>query len=101
METANDNYTDDEKQTASDTGDDIYLSHNYVVDNISALRELKITSDEITVTVKGYYAPGDGGGGIFYWDSSSAKQDDGGIYIKTAEEREKGRFVRFGTITAT
>lgn len=94
METANDNYTDDEKQTASDTGDDIYLSHNYVVDNISALRELKITSDEITVTVKGYYAPGDGGGGIFYWDSSSAKQDDGGIYIKTAEEREKGRFVR-------
>lgn len=63
-----------------------------VVDSVADLRALTVTADEMTVTLLGFYEPGDGGQGIFFWNDRETAPDDGGIYIKCANE--KGRFVR-------
>ena len=41
-----------------------------------------VPTSPVTVNVKGYSIPGDGGGGAFYWDSTSAATDDGGTIIR-------------------
>src|SRR5206468_2751891 len=46
------------------------------------------------VAIRGYYAPGDGGGGQFYWDANSTDGDDGGITIAPTSNRSSGRWKR-------
>ncbi len=70
-----------------------YSGKYYIVENIEEHRKLNVTTEQATVTVKGYYTANDGGGGTFYWNYVSNKDDNGGTIIKT-ENNEKGRFIR-------
>ena len=81
-----DNSEDVSKPTAE------HASGVLVVDNIAELRELNVDSEDLTVSLLGYYEPGDGGQGIFFWSDKSATPDNGGTVIKCANE--KGRFIR-------
>lgn len=64
---------------------------NYVVSDVEALLSLEPKETRAIVIVKGYYAPGDGGGGTFYYDSASRIDENGGTVFKG---KARGRFVR-------
>lgn len=52
------------------------------VDTIAALRAYAVPATAMSISVLGYYAPGDGGGDTFYWDSASTAADNGGTIIR-------------------
>lgn len=54
---------------------------------VSSIEDLRLTAATSAgiISVKGYYAPGDGGGGIFYWDSLSTSTDNNGTIIKVTD----------------
>ncbi|OLV20112.1 hypothetical protein [Deinococcus marmoris] len=54
------------------------------VGTIAALRTNPIRRANATIRVRGYYAPGDGGGGVYIWQEGSYPADDGGMYIRHA-----------------
>ena len=62
--------------------------------SISKLRRRVAQSADETVTVKGYYKPGDEGGGLFYWDPTSVAPDNGGTIIKPDDGQTEGRWKR-------
>lgn len=63
------------------------------VSNIAALRLL--TGDTaLHVSLRGYYAEGDGGGGLFYWGATSPATDNGGTVIKPTAVSGNGRWLR-------
>ncbi|HVI44248.1 MAG TPA: hypothetical protein VM802_05245 [Chitinophaga sp.] len=64
------------------------------LDSIENLRTVtSLPSATETYVVRGYAAPGDGGGGNFHWDATSTANDDGGIIIK-ANQFATGRWRR-------
>jgi hypothetical protein len=64
------------------------------VENLAALRALQVPPVEPCVLVRGYLAPGDGGGGIFYWDDPSTDPEDMGIVILPDAQPAQGRWRR-------
>ena len=64
----------------------------YVVETMADLRAMTVTEKDVTVSLLGYYEPGDGGQGIFFWNDGKTGPDDGGTLIKC--QNEKGRFSR-------
>ena len=69
-----------------------HRSVSLVVNTVADLRALTVDVDDVTVTLLGYYEPGDGGQGIFYWNEKETNADNGGTFIKC--QNEKGCFVR-------
>ena len=61
---------------------------------LADLRALSAVSGNADVTVRGYYAAGDGGGGQFYWDANSTDADDRGVTIVPASNPSTGRWKR-------
>lgn len=59
--------------------------------SIAELRSLSPSQND-TVSVLGYYAPGDGGGGQFWYDQGSTSADNGGTII--APTSAPGRWLR-------
>lgn len=52
------------------------------IGTVATIADLKaIAIPQGTLTVLGYYAPGDGGGGTFTWDALSSDGDNGGTII--------------------
>lgn len=51
---------------------------------VKSIAELKATSPGFvdSVSVLGYYSPGDGGAGIFYWDAAATEADNQGTVIE-------------------
>lgn len=87
--------TPSETDTSSAEGSQAEIEHvsgTAVVNNIEELRALTVDEPDVTVTLLGYYEPGDGGQGIFYWSEKETSPDNGGTFIKC--QNEKGRFVR-------
>src|SRR5438128_606669 len=73
----------------------VSAANNHVtVGTLADLRALTAVSGNADVTVRGYYAAGDGGGGQFYWDPNSTENDDGGITIVPASNPSSGRWKR-------
>ena len=70
-----------------------YLAVTYSVSSMAELRALKPESANATVTLRGYYEPGDGGGGTFWWDAAATAPENGGTIIQ-ADGTETGRFIR-------
>ncbi|RFS17022.1 glycosyl hydrolase family 28-related protein [Emticicia sp. C21] len=63
-----------------------------VVSDISTLRTITGSSNDVA-DVLGYYAVNDGGGGQFYWDAASTATDNGGTVIQ-ATGVSTGRWLR-------
>ncbi len=65
-------------------------------DKIADLRAFNPSSPPygLTVALRGYSTPGDGGGGSFYWNPNSAAADDGGSVIKPTSVSGSGRWLR-------
>ncbi|HPE96164.1 MAG TPA: glycosyl hydrolase family 28-related protein, partial [Bacillota bacterium] len=80
-------------ETISEALEDAMKSDKvYTVDTMEEMKKLAITEANATVLLKGYYAPGDGGGGLFSWKLYMRAGDNGGTIIETAAD--KGRLVR-------
>lgn len=82
-------------ENSGENGDDMIsggsATGSYVVSDVEALLSLEPKETRAIVIVKGYYAPGDGGGGTFYYDSASRIDENGGTVFKG---KARGRFVR-------
>lgn len=64
------------------------------VNSISELEDIAFApTDGQTITVTGYYSPGDGGGGEFYWDAASVDAPNAGTIIKVTSITT-GRWIR-------
>jgi parallel beta-helix repeat protein len=70
------------------------------VGTIAGLRALPLPASQVTVTVAGYWAPGDGGGGTFRFFVGSQLADNRGTVIAPVPLRP-GRWVRIDTVDAT
>lgn len=63
-------------------------------DNIAAINSTAEVSG-ITISVRGFYSPGDGGGGSFYWSASSNAPTVPGMIIQIGSD--PGRLIRIYT----
>lgn len=69
-------------------------SSTIVAPTMADLRNTDLSA-ALSITLLGYYTPGDGGGGLFYVDLADTTPDDGGVYIaSTPNGSNPGRFIR-------
>ncbi|MCU0838681.1 MAG: hypothetical protein MUE49_08150, partial [Rhodospirillales bacterium] len=78
--------------TAKDV-DDLAVRGLRSVNTIAELRQIQPGKAGTPFLLRGYHAPGDGGGGVFEWDANSAAADNGGTLIRPAVS-SKGRWRR-------
>ncbi|MCD9022696.1 glycoside hydrolase family 55 protein [Cohnella silvisoli] len=61
---------------------------------MAGLKAFGVPTQNIVVSLAGYYAVNDGGGGLFYWDSGATEADNNGTVIIPASNPGSGRWRR-------
>ena len=64
------------------------------VDTLEELTSITGVESGALVEMRGYAAPGDGGGGVFIWDPASTEAADGGVVVAGTTNPDLGRWIR-------